>query len=646
MPLLRLSAVTRRFSGSMDVKALDGVSLDVDAGEFVTIVGPSGGGKSTLLNVIGLLDAPDDGIYEIDGTDTASWTPRRQAAERSDRFAFVFQGFHLLDRRPVTDSVELGLLYRGVPTKARRDAALTALRQVGLEEFADQTAAKLSGGQRQRVAIARAIATGSPVLVADEPTGNLDSATGARIVSALEALRDQGMTIVLVTHDEQVARHGDRTVRVLDGKVERVDRQRRIAPAVPTSRTAAAGRVLPEQRLGAPSRVRGRDVLRDAIRSVLSRPGRSIGLIFAVATAVALAVTTLGLAVSAGAQVSDRFNRHTNRDVTLSWSPAPEDGSTTSRSSVTPGTLTSLLKRVRAIKGVSSASVLEDRGSSSVQATPVRPAFRTDVYSSTGPLSDAARMHVDWLDGARHTLGRDEVLLGRGLATELSLGPEIGNVSVRLNDEDVEVVGVIQSSPRIPALMGAVISGTDAPQGVEPASRTRLLIRTDAGAAQQVAKQSPWATDPAHAEAVNVDAPTDPTALRQQVEGDVQVTLLAFTGVAVLAAIAALTNAIILAVLERRSEIGLRRAIGARPPHIAALILTESLLMGAAGGLVGLFLGVASILVVTLSRHWVPVLDPTAAPLALLGGIAVGALGGTAAAIRASRIAPHEALRL
>lgn len=626
MPELRLRDIRRSFGEHV---ALRGVSLTISQGEFVAVLGPSGGGKSTLLNCVGLIDHLDAGTYSIDGLDTGALDERTRAAVRSETFAFIFQGFHLLDRRPVIDSVELGLLHRGVAPPERRRRARHALEQVGLAARADDVAASLSGGQRQRVAIARAIATGAPVLVADEPTGNLDSRTGKQILELLQALQRRGTTIILVTHDRDIALAADRTITITDGETRNDER---------TSRTGTPAHPTPP---GKPSRVRRWDIVTDAARSLISRPGRTAGLVGAVATAVALAVTTLGLGVTASAQVSDRFDRHLNRDVSVEWIPAPTPGNgEPSAATVTTGPVDQLLERTNELNGVDSAALLADRGSITVQATPARPALRAPLLSISGDVIAAARLTIHHFDTAG-------IYLGESVATQLGIttaGP--GNhPEITVDDVTLPVAGVVTGSPRLPALLGSVLTTPSTTISAEPPSRWRLLARTASGAAQQVAEQLPVAVDPAHPDLLHVNAPADPRALRDEVENDVQATLYAFTALAVIAAIAALTNAMVLAVLERRAEIGLRRAIGARGGHVAALIVSEAGMVGIIGGIVGLVAGWSGLLTISLLRGWVPVLDPLVAPWAALGGITVGTIGGALAAFRATRITPQDALR-
>jgi putative ABC transport system ATP-binding protein len=208
--------------GDMEVRALDGVSFKVEPGEWVAIMGPSGSGKSTLMNIIGCLDQPTSGSYRLDGTEVARMNDDQLAAVRNRKIGFVFQGFNLLSRTTALANVELPLVYAGIHD--RRQRAEAALQRVGLGDRLNHRPNELSGGQQQRVAIARALITDPAIILADEPTGNLDSKSGAEIMDILRGLHNQGMTIVMVTHDPDIAMQCKRIVHIRDGKVHKDER--------------------------------------------------------------------------------------------------------------------------------------------------------------------------------------------------------------------------------------------------------------------------------------------------------------------------------------------------------------------------------------------------------------------------------------
>ena len=202
-----------------EVVALKGVDLVINRGDFVAIMGPSGSGKSTLMNLIGCLDTPSDGLYACDGIDVATLDAEELATLRREKIGFVFQGFHLLPRMSALDNVAMPLGYARVPPNARRERAQLALDAVGLGDRSHHRPNELSGGQQQRVAIARALINDPPILLADEPTGALDSKTGEEILALFKRLRDDGHTVVLITHDAEVAEHADRIFVMRDGEL-------------------------------------------------------------------------------------------------------------------------------------------------------------------------------------------------------------------------------------------------------------------------------------------------------------------------------------------------------------------------------------------------------------------------------------------
>ncbi len=224
--LIRLRGVTKTYgSGEVAFQALKAVDLDVAAGEFVAIMGPSGSGKSTAMNTLGCLDTPSAGAYWLDGLPVHQLNRDQRALLRRRYLGFVFQGFNLLARTSAQENVELPLLYRGESAATRRAAARKALAQVGLEGWGHHTPGELSGGQQQRVAIARAIVTEPRVLLADEPTGNLDSARSHEIMELLDRLnREQGITVLMVTHEPDMAGYARRIVHFRDGRIEREER--------------------------------------------------------------------------------------------------------------------------------------------------------------------------------------------------------------------------------------------------------------------------------------------------------------------------------------------------------------------------------------------------------------------------------------
>ena len=215
--VVELTGISRVFPGSPPVEAISNVDLRIDAGEYVSIIGPSGSGKSTLLHLLGLLDRPTAGTYRLDGVDVDGLTESRRCALRGGRIGFVFQAFHLMPRRSVLDNVTLSMLYQGVPRRDRRARAAATLEQVGLAARMNFLPPLLSGGERQRVAIARALAGSPSLLLADEPTGNLDQVNANGVMELFDDLHAGGLTLAVITHDDTISRRAQRRVRITDG---------------------------------------------------------------------------------------------------------------------------------------------------------------------------------------------------------------------------------------------------------------------------------------------------------------------------------------------------------------------------------------------------------------------------------------------
>ncbi len=619
-PLLRLESVGRVFEADSDtpLHALADINLAIHEGEFVAIVGPSGGGKTTLLSLLGLLDSPTSGEYFVGGIATSSLSETERTRLRATMFGFVFQAFHLLDRRPISDSAELALFYQGVPATERAERASSALSSLGLGGREKGLASKLSGGQRQRVAISRAVASGNPVILADEPTGNLDSETGAAVLAEFQNIHRSGGTVVVVTHSDEVAATADRIVRISDGQIVSDNGARRSADTAP--KPAHSGL----------RRVRSSDMLREAVRSVMSRGGQSLGLVLAVAVAVALMIISLGLGASASAQVSETFDARANREVAVTWDQPSARA------------VADAMEDAAGLAGVEAVAGLVDHGEVDV-ATPAG-AFKVTLRGAVGDIPGATSSTMTWANN-HDTVANGQVIVGRALARQLDLAPLALTPVISVGGQNYVVVGIVETSDRFPLLSGELIMGEEQALEQSPQAGSQLAIVTSSGAASQVGSHVALAIDPRHPELYNVSVPVDPQSLRQEVEGGVQIALLAFTVLAGLVAILTLANAITSSVMARSGELGLRRAVGARGRDLGILVSLEAALVGLCGGLVGLFIGVVALLVFTIAQRWLPVFDLALAPAAVLAGLCLATLSSFLGAARAARVSPLTALR-
>ena len=218
--VIRLVDIVKSYiMGDSVVHALDHVNVQIGEGEFTSIMGPSGSGKSTMMNILGCLDIPTYGDYHLDGVDVTELSDKQLSHIRNKQIGFIFQGFNLIPSLTALENVELPLIYRGIPRRERGELAVSALERVGVGNRMHHYPAQLSGGQQQRVAIARAIAAKPPIILADEPTGNLDSASGAQVMDILHELHAEGRTVILITHDDRIASAAGRLIRIIDGRI-------------------------------------------------------------------------------------------------------------------------------------------------------------------------------------------------------------------------------------------------------------------------------------------------------------------------------------------------------------------------------------------------------------------------------------------
>jgi len=648
--LLELRGVGKHFAGA-DRPALDGADLTVHEGDFIAIVGPSGSGKSTLLNVLGLLDRPDAGAYLVDGKDTTAMGEAERDRLRSRVFGFVFQSSHVLGDEAVSTNAALGLRIQRVPWDERDVRAGEALDLLGLGHRLGTRAKLLSGGERQRLAIARAVATRPRVILADEPTGNLDSANSRIVIEHLRELHARGTTVLLITHDPAIAAQADRHVRIEDGVLT----ESRSAPtpsaaAGPGSRGVAAKEARPPSPPASGHRASALlDDAVDALSSLSSRFLRTVLLMAAFAVGIGGLVASVGLSQTATAQVSARLTAAALDEVVVNL-PAddglldPDDDRLTRWS-----TDLAALPHVQAAGHLAEISPADARITRSAPDEP-EPAAALTLASASASYAAAADLRFPaGSEAVLESAAERAAWVTPDAARALHLpAPDSGVLSpgyrIWVEGQSVPVLGLVRVSERTPQLGAAVFVTRPVMAGARQPSLT-LTVRTETGFPYPVSQAAPLVIDPANPGRVTTRTVADLRNLRAGVSDD----LGAFVGVlsAVLLALAVISasTAMYLSVQSRTAEIALRRAIGSGRGLIARLFLLEGALIGLAGGAVGAAAGTAAVLAVAHARGWAAVLPTTAAPLSLALGLTAGVVSALYPAWVASRQRPADALR-
>jgi len=641
--VLELIKVGRQYGTEPAVHALVDVDLRVEPGEWLAITGPSGAGKSTLLNVIGCLDTPTSGSYLFDGIDTATLSDKERAGLRSQRIGFVFQSFHLLPHRTLLENVMLAEVYRKQSREGRRERALAAIEKVGLSHRVDFLPTKLSGGEKQRVAIARAIMGSPSLLLSDEPTGNLDSKSSANILDLFEDLNRQGYALVVVTHDENIARRATRRVHIIDGQLTEVangkSKREHISASPQQPKTGGVSR----------SGISLRDLFDEAIAGMFARPGRMALTMLGIVIGITALVATLGLSRTASNRILGQFDELAATEIVVT----AKSGPTGADPNAIPWNAPARLRRLNGVTSVGTLSAV-DIGDALVSASPIKDprsqtAFNLSVQAASPGLFQTVR--ADLKTGRVPDLGHSDradrvAVLGPGAALKLGIVNVQQLPAIAIGDKLYMVIGILRNVARQPDLLGSVIipEGT-ARHDFRLTGPGSVIVETKIGAAALIARQTPLALRPDNPAALKIASPPEPQRVKDAVQSDLNVMFLLLGGLSLIVGAIGIGNITLVSVIERTGEIGLRRSIGATRGHIAAQFLLESTSLGVIGGILGAGLGVLIVVAVSAYQVWTPVLDPMAPFLAPLVGGTIGLLSGTYPALRAARLEPVEAFR-
>jgi macrolide transport system ATP-binding/permease protein len=643
-PVLELRKVGKTYGTEPAVHALVDVELVLQRGEWLSITGPSGAGKSTLLHVIGCLDHATSGTYLFDGIETEKLSDRERAGLRSQRIGFVFQSFHLLPYRTVLENVMLAEVYRNEPAAGREERARAAIERVGLSHRLDFYPGKLSGGEQQRVAIARALVGSPSLLLCDEPTGNLDSKTSATLLDLFAKLNKEGLTLVIVTHEESVANRAGRRVHIVDGRLTDITA---VSSESPQTQQPVRGAV--NQRI-ARSGFSLRDLFSESLAGMFARPGRMMLTVLGVVIGLTALVATIGLTRTANNRIISRFDKIAATELFIT--PRPGMTGIVDAKAI-PWDAPERLTRLNGVVAAGTVSEVDTRDAL-ISATPVKDplnqtAFKMAVHAASPTLFKAVRAELGAgreFDAGHSERGDRVAVLGPDAARRLGIHNIDQQPAIYIGDELYTIIGILKDVARKPELLSSVMipEGT-ARREFGLAGPGTVVVEMKVGAAPVIVNQSRAALRPDDPRILKVEAPQEPRRVRDEVQNDFNITLLLLGGLSLVVGALGIANITLVSVMERTGEIGLRRAIGATRWHIAMQFLSESASMGIIGGILGASLGVMVVVAVSAYEVWTPVLDPWAPLLAPVIGGAIGLLSGAYPAMRAAYLEPVEAFR-
>lgn len=651
---LSLRNIERRYGENGQWFALRDANLTIRAGEFVAITGPSGAGKSTLLNVLGLLDDAWDGEFSIDGVDVRSLNESDVDSLRSRMIGFVFQSSYVNGYESTARNAALGLSIQGRRLAEQGTLALEALDVVGLADKAASLARTLSGGERQRLGLARALASNPAVILADEPTGNLDSASATRIMSLLRDLNRRGTTVIVVTHDSAVAGYAHRVVEVRDGVLGPGEAQPiQPPPSQPQLSQQPSGRSelgQAEPRLTGPGQRVGRArrrwaALRQwpattlrAVNNVASRPLRSLTLVAAFTIAIAGLVTASGIGASASQQIAERLAQAALDEVRVG---IPADATAEQRHE--------RAANIAALRHVETVGEFDPIDASTAHTARFAGPVSTETFRGTTVAADANLLSLYGVTttpaGAVRPFGLEDpgrvALVGQGVAKDLGIASPGFGARVWVSGRPYSVIGTITDAPRQPNLLTSVVIPVRTL--ADPASH--LVVRTDTGYSASVAEAIPLALAPAAPGTVRVSTTADLRNLRIGVSEDLSGLLSSVSAALLALAVLGAASAMYLSVQSRIQELALTRALGMSRGGVAGVFIFEGAIVGFAGSLAGLSIGLGAAVSVAAIQGWTAVMPWTALVAAPLIGIVGGAASAVLPAVRAARVDPAEAIR-
>lgn len=707
-PAIEMHGITRIFEGS-ERAVLDHLDLVVERGEFLAIIGPSGSGKSTLLNAIGLLDTPTSGTYSLFGKNTEGLSDRERDEMRRDHLGFIFQSSNMLLDETSTTNASMGLRVQGVPYSERLQRTEETLEFLGLSDRASIRTRYLSGGEKQRCAIARALATRPPLILADEPTGNLDSHNSAKVIEILQRINATGCTVLVITHDPEVAAAARRVIRIEDGQLH--EQSRADLATVPVAEVPVATDTPAEARVGAPvdasaslapgekpaTHRRGSFLTDDSIEAIsalTSRPLRTLLLGLSFALGVGGLISASGMSESASYQVNQRLLGSEQSTLYISDRDNDQNMLGTYRQGESAQ---NVADRISALDYVKNTGFVSSVAPADVRITRFSPyedepktAIGLSSTSKTRLEQIGARMNPETLralEQMNSTLTQQNVadrerseqlsgaIVSVSAARALGIIPEdkaADNATTEPRpgelpavDYGIKLGGLPQVAPgvsiwvdgQLMPVVGLFDPGNSgyefrntvivSPGTLQRTGRGQVtyIAETERGYGKAVAKAIPLTLKPAEPSQINVETPSDLQSLRASIASDLGLYVGVLSGILLVLASLSAATAMYLSVQSRTAEIALRRAIGSSKWLIARIFLMEGVMLGVLGGSIGACSGMIATIILSLVQGWQAVLSPGFVVL----GVGVGALTGLVSSAYpawvASRKSPADAMR-
>ena len=707
-PAIEMRGITRIFEGS-DRPVLDRLDLVVERGEFLAIIGPSGSGKSTLLNAIGLLDTPTSGTYSLFGKNTEGLSDRERDEMRRDHLGFIFQSSNMLLDETSTTNASMGLRVQGVPYGERLQRTEETLEFLGLSDRASIRTRYLSGGEKQRCAIARALATRPPLILADEPTGNLDSHNSAKVIEILQRINATGCTVLVITHDPEVAAAARRVIRIEDGRLH--EQSRADLATVPVAEVPIATDTQAEATVGAPvdasaslapgekpaTHRRGSFLTDDSIEAIsalTSRPLRTLLLGLSFALGVGGLISASGMSESASYQVNQRLLGSEQSTLYISDRDNDQNMLGTYRQGESAQ---NVADRISALDYVKNTGFVSSVAPADVRITRFSPyedepktAIGLSSTSKTRLEQIGARMNPETLralEQMNSTLTQENVadrerseqlsgaIVSVSAARALGIIPEdkaADNATTEPRPGELPTVeygiklgGLPQVAPgvsiwvdgQLMPVIGLFDPGNSgyefrntvivSPGTLQRTGRGQVtyIAETERGYGKAVAKAIPLTLKPAEPSQINVETPSDLQSLRASIASDLGLYVGVLSGILLVLASLSAATAMYLSVQSRTAEIALRRAIGSSKWLIARIFLMEGVMLGVLGGSIGACSGMIATIILSLVQGWQAILSPGFVVL----GVGVGALTGLVSSAYpawvASRKSPADAMR-